>query len=207
MTDVTGTQADATAIRPFTFEAAEADLEDLCARIAATRWPEKEPVDDQSQGVQLATIHALARYWETEYDWRKFEARLKALPQFITEIDGVDIHFIHVRSGHEDALPLIVTRGRSNPTELDGAGVSQSHLSQHGRQRRTLRGLGTAATVRGRGSRRLQAASLDDRAEWLHTPSLGGAGRHPWLRPSREVRRRLRRVLPDLFDCLLTAKA
>ena len=111
MSVVTEGKADATAIRPFTFEAAEADLQELRARIAATRWPEKEPVDDQSQGVQLASVQALARYWETEYDWRKCEARLKALPQFITEIDGLDIHFIHVRSEHEDALPLIVTHG------------------------------------------------------------------------------------------------
>ncbi len=80
-------------------------------RIAATRWPEKETVDDQSQGVQLATMQKLARYWATEYDWRKCEARLNALPHFITEIDGLDIHFIHVRSKHEDALPLIVTHG------------------------------------------------------------------------------------------------
>jgi len=111
MTAVTERQADVTAIRPFAFEAAEADLEELRARIAATRWPEKEPVDDESQGVQLATIQALARYWESEYDWRKCEAKLRALPQFITEIDGVDIHFIHVRSKHEDAMPLIVTHG------------------------------------------------------------------------------------------------
>ncbi|TCM46923.1 epoxide hydrolase family protein [Kribbella sp. VKM Ac-2568] len=111
MTAVTETQADASAIRPFTFEATEADLEELRARIAATRWPEREPVDDQSQGVQLATIQALARYWETGYDWRACEARLKPLPQFVTEIDGLDIHFIHVRSDHEDALPLIVTHG------------------------------------------------------------------------------------------------
>jgi pimeloyl-ACP methyl ester carboxylesterase len=103
--------ADDNTIRPFTFEAADADLEDLRARIAATRFPEKETVDDQSQGVQLATIKALAKYWLTEYDWRKCEARLNALPQFITEIDGLDIHFIHVRSKHEDALPLIVTHG------------------------------------------------------------------------------------------------
>ena len=103
--------AEATAIRPFTFEVPEADLEDLRARIAATRWPEKETVDDPSQGVQLATIQALARYWETEYDWRKCEAKLKALPKFITEIDGLDIHFVHVRSKHEDALPLIVLHG------------------------------------------------------------------------------------------------
>jgi pimeloyl-ACP methyl ester carboxylesterase len=112
MTVVTGTPADAAAaIRPFAFEAAEADLEDLRARIAAARWPEKEPVADRSQGVQLATIQALARYWESEYDWRKCEARLKALPQFIAEIDGLDIHFIHVRSDHDGALPLIVTHG------------------------------------------------------------------------------------------------
>jgi pimeloyl-ACP methyl ester carboxylesterase len=111
MTAVTEAQADLAAIRPFTFEAAEADLADLRARIAATRWPEKEPVDDQSQGVQLATIQALARYWEAEYDWHRCEARLRALPQFVTEIDGLDVHFIHVRSEHENALPLIITHG------------------------------------------------------------------------------------------------
>jgi pimeloyl-ACP methyl ester carboxylesterase len=103
--------AGATAIRPFTIEIPEADLEELRARIAATRWPDKETVADQSQGVQLETIQALARYWETDYDWRKVEAKLKALPQFITTIDGLDIHFIHVRSKHENALPLIVTHG------------------------------------------------------------------------------------------------
>ncbi|WP_319459560.1 epoxide hydrolase family protein [Micromonospora sp. RTP1Z1] len=107
----TEARAPATEIRPFTAEIPEAELQALRARIAATRWPEKETVADQSQGVQLATIQALARYWETEYDWRKVEARLNALPQFITEIDGLDIHFIHVRSKHEDALPLIVTHG------------------------------------------------------------------------------------------------
>ncbi len=111
MAVTTENSAGATAIRPFTIEFPEADLEDLRARIAATRWPEKETVDDQSQGVQLATIRALARYWQTEYDWRKCEAKLHALPQFITEIDGLDIHFVHVRSKHEDALPLIVTHG------------------------------------------------------------------------------------------------
>ena len=100
-----------TTIRPFTIETPDADLDDLRARIAATRWPTKELVDDRSQGVQLATMRELARYWTTEYDWRKFEAKLNALPQFTTEIDGVDIHFIHVRSPHEDALPLIMTHG------------------------------------------------------------------------------------------------
>jgi pimeloyl-ACP methyl ester carboxylesterase len=100
-----------TAIRPFTVETPEAELEDLRARIAATRWPSTELVPDRSQGVQLATLEALARYWTTEYDWRRCEARLNALPQFTTEIDGVEIHFIHVRSRHENALPLIMTHG------------------------------------------------------------------------------------------------
>jgi len=103
--------AGATAIRPFTIETPEAELEALRARIAATRWPEKETVADQSQGVQLETIQALARHWAKEYDWRECEARLNALPQFITKIDGLDIHFIHVRSKHDNALPLIVTHG------------------------------------------------------------------------------------------------
>ena len=103
--------AAGTALRRFTFEAPEADLDDLRARIAATRFPDRETVEDDSQGVQLATIQALARYWQTEYDWRKGEAKLNALPQFITEIDGLDIHFIHVRSQHEGALPLVVAHG------------------------------------------------------------------------------------------------
>ena len=89
----------------------EAELTELRRRINATKWPERETVTDASQGVQLATTQALARYWATDYDWRKVEARLNALPQFITEIDGLDIHFIHVRSKHENALPLIVTHG------------------------------------------------------------------------------------------------
>jgi pimeloyl-ACP methyl ester carboxylesterase len=103
--------ADKNAIRPFHVNVPEAELTELRKRINATKWPKRETVADASQGVQLATIQALARYWGTEYDWRKVEARLNALPQFITEIDGLDIHFIHVRSQHEDALPLIVTHG------------------------------------------------------------------------------------------------
>ena len=105
------TTAGKTAIRPFTIEIPEADLEDLRARIAAARWPEKEPVDDLSQGVPLATLQTIARYWRDEYDWRKCEARLNAVPQFVTEIDGLDIHFVHVRSKHEDALPIVVCHG------------------------------------------------------------------------------------------------
>jgi pimeloyl-ACP methyl ester carboxylesterase len=100
-----------TTIRPFRIDVPEADLVDLQRRIAATRWPSRELVADRSQGVQLATIQELTRYWATDYDWRKCEAKLNALPQFTTEIDGVDIHFIHVKSRHEDALPLIITHG------------------------------------------------------------------------------------------------
>jgi pimeloyl-ACP methyl ester carboxylesterase len=111
MAVTTEKSAGAAAIRPFTFEFPEEELEALRTRIAATRWPDRETVEDQSQGVQLATIQALARYWATDYDWRKCEAKLNALPQFITEIDGLDIHFLHLRSKHEDALPLIVTHG------------------------------------------------------------------------------------------------
>ena len=104
-------EADRTAIRPFEVRVPEEDLVSLRRRIAATRWPERETVTDVSQGVQLATMEALARYWCTEYDFRRFETRLNALPQFVTEIDGLDIHFIHVRSPHENALPLIITHG------------------------------------------------------------------------------------------------
>jgi pimeloyl-ACP methyl ester carboxylesterase len=102
---------EATAIRPFRIEVPEEQLAELRRRLAATRLPSKELVADRSQGVQLATIQALARFWATEYDWRACEARLNALPQFTTEIDGVDVHFIHVKSPHEHALPLIMTHG------------------------------------------------------------------------------------------------
>jgi pimeloyl-ACP methyl ester carboxylesterase len=98
-------------LHPFSFTASDEALADLRRRIAANKWPEQETVTDASQGVQLTTTQALARYWATEYDWRKVEARLHALPQFLTEIDGLDIHFIHVRSKHDNALPLIATHG------------------------------------------------------------------------------------------------
>src|SRR6202050_2888222 len=103
--------SDKTAIRPFHVNVPETELTELRRRISATKFPERETVTDATQGVQLATVQALARYWATEYDWRKIEAKLNALPQFVTEIDGLDIHFIHVRSKHENALPLIVTHG------------------------------------------------------------------------------------------------
>jgi len=99
------------AIRPFSVNIPEEDLFDLRRRLAATRWPDREIVADQSQGVQLTTVQQLVRYWQNDYDWRRIEARLNSLPQFVTEIDGVDIHFIHVRSRHENALPMIVTHG------------------------------------------------------------------------------------------------
>jgi pimeloyl-ACP methyl ester carboxylesterase len=108
---VTTAQSDATAIRPFHVEVPQEALEDLRERIARTRLPSRELVSDRSQGVQLATIEALATYWTTDYDWRRCEAKLNALPQFKTEIDGLDVHFVHVRSPHEHALPLIMTHG------------------------------------------------------------------------------------------------
>ena len=130
------------AIRPFRVNIPETEIVELRRRIAGTRWPTKELVEDRSQGVQLATVRELARYWSTEYDWRKCEARLNALPQFTTEIDGVQIHFIHVRSRHEDALPLIMTHGwpgsvielldtigpLTDPTSHDGTPGDAFHL-------------------------------------------------------------------------------
>jgi pimeloyl-ACP methyl ester carboxylesterase len=139
LTDV----VEATAIRPFQMNGVpETELIELRRRINATRWPERETVTDATQGVQLSTIQALARYWATDYDWRKTEAELNALPQFMTEIDGLDIHFIHVRSKHENALPLIVTHGwpgsiveqmkiidpLTNPTADGGDGSDAFHL-------------------------------------------------------------------------------
>jgi pimeloyl-ACP methyl ester carboxylesterase len=130
------------AIRPFTINFPESDLVDLRRRVKATRWPDRETVKDPSQGAQLATMQALARYWATEHDWRKIEVKLNALPQFITEIDGLDIHFIHVRSKHENALPMIVTHGwpgsiieqlkiidpLTNPTDHGGTAADAFHL-------------------------------------------------------------------------------
>src|SRR6187402_1630364 len=134
--------SDKTSIRPFHVNVPEEELTELRRRIKATRWPERETVTDQSQGVELEVAQRLAAYWATEYDWRKCEARLNALPNFITEIDGLDIHFIHVRSKHEDAIPLIVTHGwpgspieklkiiepLTNPTAHGGSASDAFHL-------------------------------------------------------------------------------
>jgi hypothetical protein len=105
------TKEDPNAIRPFHVKVPKAALTDLRKRLATTRWPTKELVNDRSQGVQLATLKELVRYWTTDYDWRKAEEKLNAFPQFVTKIDGVDIHFIHVRSQHANAMPLIMTHG------------------------------------------------------------------------------------------------
>src|SRR5580658_6220605 len=143
MTQTSATQAaDKTTIRPFQVNVPEAELTELRRRINSTRWPDRETVTDESQGAPLATIQELARYWATGYDWRKIEAKLNALPQFITEIDGLDIHFIHVRSKHENALPLIVTHGwpgsviellkiidpLTNPTAHGGSASNAFHV-------------------------------------------------------------------------------
>jgi pimeloyl-ACP methyl ester carboxylesterase len=134
--------ADTTAIRPFRVNVPEADLTELRRRVKATRLPEKEPVEDFSQGVPLATIEKLTRYWADEYDWRKVEARMNAVPRFLTEIDGLDIHFIHARSKHENALPIIVTHGwpgsvveqlkiiepLTNPTAYGGTAADAFHV-------------------------------------------------------------------------------
>lgn len=143
-----------TAIRPFHVNFPEAELTELRRRIKATRWPERETVSDATQGVQLATTQALARYWATDYDWRKVEARLSALPNFVTEIDGLDIHFIHVRSKHANALPLIVTHG------WPGEGVSEAHSLQRATHGRALRRVGAAQVHERRNSRRLQVAAF-----------------------------------------------
>jgi Epoxide hydrolase N terminus len=103
--------AEDSSIRPFRAEVPQAALDDLRRRLAATRWPDKETVADASQGAQLANLQELVRYWATDYDWRKGEAKLNAFPQFTTKIDGVDIHFFHVRSRHPNAMPLIITHG------------------------------------------------------------------------------------------------
>ncbi|NML61669.1 epoxide hydrolase 1 [Massilia sp. RP-1-19] len=137
-----GAATGGNAIRPFRVKIAEAELVDMRRRINATRWPERETVKDDSQGVQLATIQALARYWAKDYNWRKVEARLNSHPQFMTEIDGLDIHFLHIRSKHENALPLIVTHGwpgsiieqmkiiepLTNPTAHGGSASDAFHL-------------------------------------------------------------------------------
>ena len=183
--------ADSTAIRPFTFEVPEADLEDLRARILATRWPDKETVTDDSQGVPLATMQELARHWATDYDWRRCEAMLNELPNFITEIDGLDIHFIHVRSRHEDALPLIVTHG------WPGSIIEQLKIIEpltnptaHGARR--LRRIPSRDSFAA-GTRVLRQADHHRMGSRPHRTGLGGADEAPRIRTVRGAGRRLGR--------------
>jgi len=142
LTDAAPPKGSQTDIRPFHFAASDADLADLRRRLVATKWPEKEWVPDSTQGVPIRTMQNLAKYWGSDYDWKKCEARLAALPQFITEIDGLDIHFIHVKSKHENALPVIITHGwpgsiieqlkviepLTNPTAHGGSAADAFHV-------------------------------------------------------------------------------
>ena len=186
-----GHVGEQTAVRPFQVGFPEAELADLRRRIDATRWPERETVDDDSQGVPLATMQELARYWATDYDWRGCEARLNALPNFVTEIDGLDIHFIHVRSRHEDALPLIVTHGwpgsiieqlkiiepLTDPTAHGGSAADAFHL--------------VIPSLPGHGfSAKPTATGWDPGA---HRARLGGADEPPRLHRVRGAGRRLGR--------------
>ena len=178
-----------TSIRPFTVHFPQAALDNLRRRIAATQWPERETVADQSQGVPLATMQELARYWATDYDWRKVEAKLNALPQFITEIDGLDIHFIHVRSKHENALPLIVTHG------WPGSIIEQLKIidplinpTAHGGERRGRVPCGDSVDAGLRILRQADEHRLGPRA---HGPSLGGTDEASRLHPLCRAGRRL----------------
>jgi epoxide hydrolase-like protein len=167
------------AVRPFRVNMPEVALADLRRRIASTRWPDPETVTDQSQGVQLATMKELVRHWQTDYDWRKVEAKLNGLPQFVTTIDGLDIHFIHVRSKHDNALPLIVTHGwpgsvieqlkiidpLTYPTAHRGSASDAFHLVIP-----SIPGYGFSArpTTTGWGPDRTARAWVADEAPWIH---------------------------------------
>jgi hypothetical protein len=189
MTQQTGT--DKNAIRPFHVNVPEAELTELRRRINATRWPDRETVPDQTQGVQLDTVQKLAQYWATEYDWRKCEARLNALPNFITEIDGLDVHFIHVRSKHGNALPLIITHGwpgsiveqlkivnpLTNPTAHGGSASDGFHL--------------VIPSMPGYGF--FRQADHDRLGPRAHRTRLGHAHEAPWVHSICRARRRLGR--------------
>ena len=187
MSDTT-TESAETEIRPFRVEVPERELEDLRRRIEATRWPTKELVADRSQGVQLAAAQELARYWTTEYDWRRCEARLNALPQFKTEIDGLDIHFIHVKSAHENALPLIMTHGwPGSIVELLETIGPLTDPTAHGGQRRGRVPPRAAVHPRLRLLRRADRARLGSHP---HRTGLGRAHAAPRLHPVRRAGRR-----------------
>ena len=178
----------ATGIRPFHVDVPEEEIDELRRRIDATRWPTRELVDDRSQGVQLATTQELARYWTTDYDWRRCEARLNALPQFKTEIDGVDIHFIHVKSPHENALPLIMTHGWPGSVIelLETIGPLTDPTAHGGRAEDAFRPR-AAVHPRLRLLRRADRARLGPQP---HRTGLGGADAAPRLHALRRAGRR-----------------
>ena len=190
VTEVTQqTGSDKTAIRPFHVNVPEAELTELRRRINATRWPERETVADASQGVQLATIQKLARYWATDYDWRKVEAKLNALPQFITEIDGLDIHFIHVRSKHEEC---VAAHRHARMARLDHR-AAEDHRSpdqSHGAWRERIGRFRSGDSVDA-GLRVLGQADHDRLGPRPHRTRLGRADEAPRIHEVRGARRRL----------------
>ena len=181
-----------TEIRPFRVGMPDEAIADLRRRIAARRWPSRELVADRSQGVQLATLQELARYWATDYDWAACEAKLNALPQFKTEIDGLDIHFIHVKSEHADALPLIMTHGWPGSVIelLEAVGPLTDPTAHGGRRRGRIR---PRAAVPAR-LRLLRRAARDRLEPRPHRARLGGADAPPRLHPLRRPGRRPRRL-------------
>ena len=174
-------------MRPFRVDVPEAELTELRRRIKATRLPEKEPVADMSQGVPLATIEKLARYWANEYDWRKCEARINAFPNFITEIDGLDIHFIHARSKHENALPIIVTHGWPGSV-VDTAQDHRATDQSDGTRRKRIGRIPCRDPVDA-GLRILGKADLDRLGPRAHRTRLGGVDESSGLHALRGARR------------------
>ena len=180
---------DVSDIRPFRVNVPEAELTELRRRVSATKWPERETVTDQSQGVQLATIQKLASYWTTEYDWRKVEAKLNALPQFMTEIDGLDINFVHVRSKHENALPLIVTHGWPGSI-IEQTEDCRSADQSHGTWRERIRRVPSRDSVDA-GLRVFRQADHCRLGSRPHCTCLGRADEAPWIHEVCGARRRL----------------
>ena len=183
--------SDGNTIRPFSINVPEEQLVDLRRRIAATRWPDQETVNDRSQGVQLAKLQELVRYWGTDYDWRKAEAKLNALPQFMTTIDDVDIHFIHVRSRHPNAMPLIMTHGWPGSVfELLKTVGPLTDPTAHGGRAEDAFDLVMPSMPGLRLLRQAKGHGLESRP---HRPRLGGADEAPRVHPLRRPGRRLGR--------------
>ena len=183
--------AEDSTIRPFQVGFPEAELTELRRRVNATRWPERETVTDDSQGVPLAMMQELARYWGTDYDWARCEAKLNALPHFMTEIDGLDIHFIHVRSPHEDALPLIVTHGWPGSI-IEQLKIIEPLTEPHG-ARRERAGRVPSGDSLAAGLRVLRQADQHRVGSRPHRAGLGSADEAPRIHPVRRAGRRLGR--------------